>query len=733
MPSPKLKLVQLTDQQQAVVEHNLGPALVFAVAGAGKTTALVHRVERLVRQGLFAPQRMLVTSFSRAAVSDLQKALARWPQVQGVRVSTLHALGLRVVRLAAQEGLLSLQEPSGDNPDRRLLTAAMQRARGQNSPWAPELESLDTDDFLSFMGSAKGNLRYASLAQAKLPPAALQVASQAVPPSGLEWYLELYQLYEQIRTEQGLLTFDDMLLTAWEVLVRHPALTQRIAGAFDAVLIDEFQDVNLAQSEILHLLSPHRNLMAVGDDDQTIYEWRGASPRFILEFEKRYGARKYLIADSFRCPAAQVVLAAQVIAHNTQRESKHLSLTKGFEGGLELQALPSVPDQARQLVRDVQGYVTQGYSLSDIAVLLRLYAQTPFLEQYLIEAGIPYRVVGGVPFYQRPEIQTLLAYLELLQIEHSRRNQPQSGAARQAELWLQLYNRPTRYLTRAAAEAVAQSLRQQTLEPALRKAAAQTEGKTKERLLELANLLEWLSGLWPSQNANALLKTLELRLDYTRWLRKTSGFAETAEGKVQSVWAFIDFARGQGSGANLLTRIEQLAALHQEHQTSLTLMTIFRSKGLEWPVVLVPDCNDGVLPFSGNPNLEEERRLFYVALTRSKRHTKLYLNGDLPSPFLLEAGLPESLRLVNQVGQILGQAHWGPEQLLTLLQAVPRLGLGRYLLQWWPGNRAALLQQLQQTLHMSQERLHDPAWALSTHTWRYWQTLFKELRAAHPS
>jgi len=370
--------LRLTDEQQAIVAHNQGPALVFAVAGAGKTTALVHRLERLVRERVFEPRKILATSFSRMAVDDLKRALSRWPHTQGVRVSTLHALGYRIVRKAASEGLLQLAEGKEENSEQALLQRALRRARELKLPWVQELENLEPEDFLSYVGACKGNLQYADLKGAGLPPEALQVASQAGAPKGLEWYLDLYRLMEQVRQEEGLLTFDDMLMTGWEVLVRHPEILQTVQKAFQAVLVDEFQDVNLAQSEMLELITrPHRNYMAVGDDDQTIYEWRGASPRFILEFAQRYGAQKYLIRDTFRCPAPQVVLAGRVIAQNRNRKPKRMSLTKGFVGKIHLHLEPHMPAQAQSLVSDMAALLAEGRRPAEMVVLVRLYAQTP--------------------------------------------------------------------------------------------------------------------------------------------------------------------------------------------------------------------------------------------------------------------------------------------------------------------------------------------------------------------
>ncbi|WP_036270099.1 ATP-dependent helicase, partial [Meiothermus rufus] len=679
--------LHLTDEQRAIVAHDQGPALVFAVAGAGKTTALVHRLERLVRERVFESRKILATSFSRLAVEDLRRALARWPHTQGVQLSTLHALGYRIVRKAAAEGLLLLKRGWEEGLEQALLQRALRRARDLKLPWAPELENLESEDFLSYVGACKGNLQYADLKAAGLPPEALKVASQASAPRELEWYLELYRLLEQVRQEEGLLTFDDMLLLGWEVLVRHPDILQTVQKAFQAVLVDEFQDVNLAQSELLDLITrPHRNYMAVGDDDQTIYEWRGASPRFILEFAGRYRAQKYLIRDTFRCPAAQVALAARVIVHNQNRAPKQLSLTKGFVGGVHLRLEPHTPAQAQALVGEMARLLAQGRRPSEMVVLLRLYAQTPYIEQYLIEAQIPYRVVGSEPFYQRPEVRTLLAYVRLAL------EKPLGEEGRR--LWLQVYNTPKRYLSRTLAESVWQQVEQgASLVAALRAAQAGAEERVARRLEELALLFEWLEGALKRDSAHALLEALEARLDYRRHLLRSSGFYEVGAGKAEGVRAFLEYTRDKGSVPALLQHLGQLAQEHLEGegQDRVSLMTIFRAKGLEWPLVFIPDCNEGTLPYSGSENLEEERRLFYVALTRSSQHTYLYAISSLPlSPFLREAEHLQVLGAVEQVGEALARpaAQLSTAQTLALALGAHKLGLERYLYRWWNSSEA---------------------------------------------
>lgn len=711
--------LRLTDEQRLIVAHNEGPALVFAVAGAGKTTALVHRIERLVRERVFDPRKVLATSFSRMATDDFKRLLAQFPHASGVQVSTLHALGYRIVRKGAQEGLLKLQDnPREESPDRLLLNQTLRQARALKLPWAEELENLDSEDFLSYVGAAKGNLQYADLAGANLPPEALKVASQARAPrdqqraerADLEWYLELYKLLERVRQESGLLTYDDMLMTGWELLVRHPGLLKTVQGAFQAVLVDEFQDVNLAQSEMLDLITAaHRNYMAVGDDDQTIYEWRGASPRFILEFAPRYNAQKYLIRDSFRCPAPQVALAGRIIAQNTNREPKRLSLTKGFTGKVHVRLEPHTPAQAESLASDIAGALSEGAKPQEIVVLVRLYAQTPYLEQSLIERQIPYKVVGSTPFYERPEIQTLLSYLHLglgtsplpdplprgEGIGSPSFREGAGGREARKRMWLQVYNTPKRYLTRALADSVWKGVeRGKPLVAVLKEVASSAEERVARRLRELVEIFEWLPYTVERSSAHAVLESLEARLDFRRHLVRSSGFYEVGAGKAEGVRAFMDYSRDKGSVIELLAHTENLAQEpHAQASTKerISLMTVFRAKGLEWPYVFIPDCNEGTLPYSGSESLEEERRLFYVALTRSSRHTFLYALSSLPlSPFLKEAEHLQTLSAVERVGEALSAR---PEtlstaQTLALAQGAWKLGLERFLYQWWESENA---------------------------------------------
>lgn len=683
--------VFLTPEQMMVVAHNEGPALVFAVAGAGKTTAMVHRIARLVRDRVFAPRRILATSFSRATVADIRAALADHVGCQDVQVATLHAIGLQILRRAQDQGLMPrvVAGDDGASSERLLLKRVLSRARQQRIELPP---NLDEQDFLGFVGVCKGNFAYPEPRQLKLPPAAMALVTRAEAPEHLPFYADLYAIFESMRIEQGLITFDDMLLSAWEMLQRYPRLLTEVQNDFDCVLVDEFQDVNAVQNELLDLLTArHRNYMAIGDDDQTIYEWRGASPRFILAFPGRYQAVKYLLRENFRSRASHLALANRIIIHNQQREPKQLLLTRGFDGHTHVRSVADEKAQARQLVIDIMGACQAGYAMEKQAILLRLYAQTPWIETALIESLIPYRIVGSVPFYQRSEIRTLLAYIDLGRYERQLCSGVElTGSQLEGfhKRWLSLANRPVRYLSRQWIDWVFEQIRAgHGLVETLQSLALNTDTAYQAKLVRvLAELIAWLADSGLEGSAGETLIRLEADLRYCQYLRKSSGFPETGEGRAMTVEAFLDYAASLGSLSQMEAHLDHLAADHRSDASGLTLTTIFRSKGLEWPVVYVPHCNQGYIPYASAHSLEEERRLFYVAVTRPREQLNLYVLQNLPlSRFLAEASWQQTLEQVQETRRLLARQleHWSLDELLVLARNSDSLVLQRYLEHWW--------------------------------------------------
>lgn len=743
--------IQLTDQQQTIVNHTKGPALVFAVAGAGKTTAMVQRIERLVREQIFAPDHILATSFNKAANDEIQTALRRWPHCAPVNVKTLHALGFQIIRQAAKLGYLPQSQPDKikDNVeglDRQLLYKALAQAREQRVRYAGELNNLDHDDFLNYVGTCKGNLHYANLAQVALPVHARKIAKEATAPKGLSWYRDLYRFYEEARQAQGLITFDDMLMTGWEILVKHADILAMLRRQYECVLVDEFQDINLAQSEILDLITyPQRNYMAIGDDDQTIYEWRGATPQFILNFEKRYAAQVYLMTDNFRGKAAHVVLANRVIQHNKTRRPKQMQLTQGFDGDAQLHAVASPEQMGQEIVREIGIALRNGYQPNAAAILVRIYAQTPPIEQFLIAEQIPYTVVGSEPFYQRPEVVTLLDYCQLGEAE-ARLQAGMPLTAEQSQrfqrAWSSVYNRPTRYLSKTIADQVAHMVT--TTRTPLGRALINVSKGAPERMAapmrKVAGDIQWLARVLTSKRAAEraaaeILRQLEERLQYKTYLKSSSGFPETGAAKAANVAAFIAYARNKGSIEQFLQHLEQLATVRQQINTkpqpSVTITTMFRAKGLEWPLVFVPNCNQGTVPYERAERIEEERRLLYVAITRAQKFLHLYALQDQPlSQFLLEAKCNQTLTAVRTIQRALTSdpGAWSAEEMLSLAVDARQLHLADYFARWWDApaaQKVRLSQGVMRILATIERRGLGPSLGVCAEDREPWQTLVR--------
>jgi DNA helicase II / ATP-dependent DNA helicase PcrA len=262
--------MDLTDEQQAIVSHTYGPALVFAVAGAGKTTTMAHRIARLVRDGSFRPERILATSFSKATVHDIETALQAWTNCAKVEVKTLHSVGYSVLTTARRKGLIPAFKSDGEGSKlaAEIFWEAVSDARRENVDYRGELTNIDKDDFLTYIDISKGNLRYADLRAAKIPDPYHAVASQAKPPENDQyWYLDLYRRFETIRRRNKVVTYSDMVMGAWHLLVNHEALRGEVRSKYDCVLVDEYQDVNLAQEQLIGFLAAeHNNIMAISDD-----------------------------------------------------------------------------------------------------------------------------------------------------------------------------------------------------------------------------------------------------------------------------------------------------------------------------------------------------------------------------------------------------------------------------------------------------------------------------------
>lgn len=691
----------LTDQQRAIVAHTWDPALVFAVAGSGKTTSMVHRIARLVSNRTVPAHKILATSFSSATVEELRIQLNDLGVPPMVQCRTLHALGYQMIRSAARQGVLArawLEAKPSESLGQQLLNQTLVQLAITENADAREL-GIDREDLRNQIAIWKGNLTYPDVEAVELPPKAKAHCRQAVHANGL--YVKAYRIYETLRQERVILTFDDMLLMAWELLSLSPDLLAQEQARYEMVLVDEFQDVNYAQYRLMDLLTrPHRNYMAIGDDDQCIYEWRGANPDFILNFEEAYGAAVYTITDNFRCRAQQVLPANALIHRNRRRHPKALSLTRGFEGEIGLHGHKDDAAMARAIIDDIEARRAED-AAPDLVILIRLYSQTAFLEAECIRRDLPYRIEGSRPFYQRDELVTLFQYLSFAEFEAAVRREGFPTDAARVQKYVTTFeaivNRPRRYLSRDFTTFCRQeALRRRTsLTHVMLRNREQVAERSRRHLDGFLDLIEQLIRRL-HKPAWKTLRWLTGQIEYADYLLSVSGVREIGLTRVQTVEALIAFAKPLGRCPEFLEAIRDLSRRPRPADgDAIPIMTLYKAKGLEWDTVYLPGCNDGLMPCAmadgdGDKaelvrDMEAERRLFYVGMTRARRELHLHTVSERPpSPFLAEAGLPEIAPAIERMHALLANRKTlvREKDLIWLVEMLADHGLERYLRRW---------------------------------------------------
>lgn len=605
----------LTPAQREAIAHVDGPLLVVAGPGSGKTTVITYRVAYLTEVVGIDPAALLVLTFTRVAADSMK---ARTAQVAGAQIAnrvlfgTFHALCFRILRLVGGEPPKMLEEDEQLHLIRTLL-----RQIGQPTD----------DDALQNAMAELSRLR-----------SSLDPLKEFVPHGLTKTdFQALVNGYTQAKAERGVVDFDDLLHQVVDLLHQRADLLEALRARFLYLLVDEFQDTNAVQWELVRLLSePRRNLTVVGDDDQAIYGWRGASPDFLLDFPKQYpGAKQVTLDINHRCPPPVVQLSNRLAAENQHRFGKTIKASQ--KGGAPVEFI--TPTDSLHEAEEVARLVKEsGRAPGDWAVIYRTNMQAHALAQVLDREGLPYQVMGGLPnLYRRWPVQDVLCYLR--------------AAAGDRMALEMVINKPTRYVSRQVLDAA----------------------KAKGPLFN-GDLLAAIEG-------TGLLKSWQLRpieelADHLVQLAELN--APDAIGYVRTIIGYDDYidqwAAKQGGSADeilgILTEVEKNAPklsipefLHQVEtwnakarsrggdEDVVTLVTCHKAKGLEYPCVVVAGAVDRLMPHKGAEDLEEERRLMYVAMTRAME--KLYLSAPLswegrevqPSPFLDEAlGRPKKAK-----------------------------------------------------------------------------------------
>ncbi len=604
----------LTPAQREAIAHRDGPLLVVAGPGSGKTAVIAHRTTRLLAAGVPA-RNLLVVTFTRAAAAEMKsraEALAGRPAA-GALFCTYHSLAYRILHRA--------------EPGRRLSVLPEDAQFGILRALVHQL-GLPVDEETVLTAQSEISRR-ANCAD----PAGFQ-------PSGInrEDFTRLLQGYAAEKQRRGVIDFDDLMTEAVRTLHQSLALLQRLRDQWQYLMVDEFQDTNLLQWELTRLLSePRQNLCVVGDDDQAVYSWRGGSPDFLLDFPRVFpGCGVVKLEINHRCPAAVVKPASRLIARNTRRVEKRLQARPGSDGPAPQVLRPAdSAAEATQVLQILDEGRRRGREYRDYAIIYRTHDQAHAVAQALVRAGIPCRTLGGLPnLYRRWVAQDVLAYLRL------------AAGDQDPALVAQIINRPNRYISRQALQAAAAG--GGTLLPALAEAAGLARWQ-RERVVELGGHLRRLGTL----TAPEAIAYVRAQIGYDDYIR------EYCEQKGGEVGEMLGLLAELAAGAPpvpvpaFLQQVESYGARRPETDTAegddaVTLVTCHRAKGLEFPVVILIGAVDGMMPHRSAETVEEERRLFYVAMTRTR--AELYISAPRaregreakPSPFIAEAGLTDA-------------------------------------------------------------------------------------------
>ena len=641
---------RLTPEQEQVITHPTEyHAKVLAVAGSGKSTTMAHRIRYLILDKHVSPKAIRVLMFNALARKQFLQHLekAGLPQELHPDVHTFHSFSFQLIHEAIKANLLSPGTKFWLSDKAEFIWMILKRgiADLEKARRIPP-DAIDAEQALQAISLWKGAL---------IPPH--RAGSMFSPNLPL-----IYQKFEEFRETENALTYDDFIPLANDLLESNPHFSRRFVGNLEHLIIDEYQDINLGQQTLIELLAGERaDVMVVGDDDQTIYEWRGARPNYILkDFELVFNGkpiRQYQLSRSFRFGPLIAQCASNTIACNTTRVEKPLVAFQAGKAGfiqlyLEAEATRELAEQVQTLLQSREAPPTQ------IVVLARMYAQLDNLEAEFLARKIPYRVDGQEPFFRRKEINTLLDYIRLA-------SQMSQSLSEQSGDWLlSVANKPSRMLPRSLLERLIQISRQRrwSVQAGLEWAERDpSSGIPHWQTRSIQDLLEFLIQLRSRLNqpeAATVLEWMVRELNYLPYFEQYYGKGETSDEKSNSVQHFIELVRQMK--ATPLGLVGQLASLDttqgKPEEQQILFTTIYRTKGLEYDFVVIPQCEENLMPYlRGRPldvfdtraihkatvrsdSLENERRLFYVALTRARKGVFIGASGN-PSRFIHELQL----------------------------------------------------------------------------------------------
>ena len=645
--------------QMTALEHRDGPMMVLAGPGSGKTTVITHRIKRLLEAGV-DPSGILVITFTKAAATEMKERFLRLAREEDEKrkQAEQRAGGSRT---GAEKPFFGTADPG---PRRREACGTSLEAAGSRVSfgtfhsvfyhilkWAYRFPAgnvisgeekrqyfkkfldeseMEVEDEAEFISSIINEISYVKGERLDLK----YYYSQNCPE---EWFKKLYDGYDEMLKTTGKIDFDDMLVMCHELFKERKDILAAWQKKFKYILVDEFQDINLLQYQVVRMLAlPENNLFIVGDDDQSIYRFRGAKPEIMLGFEKDFpGTKRVLLGTNYRSTKEIVETSLRLIEHNKVRFEKKLEPFRGSGRPVDFRVFDNPGHEMDTVAQSIRAYHDAGYQWSEIAVLFRTGANSGLMAERLMGYNIPFKLRDVIPnLYSHWIAKDLFAYMEIA-----------AGSRKRSDFY-RIMNRPNRYFSRDAFDTPIVSFDRL-------KSFYQDRDWMEERICDLEADLRAMAPLKPVAAVNYIRKAI----GYDDYLRSYAEFRrmkpeelfETADKLAESAAEFATFVEWKEHAARYEEELKkQNQEEREEAKDRVTLSTMHSAKGLEYPVVFVVDANEGIVPHhkAGLPaDIEEERRLFYVALTRAKDRLHVaavkerYHRKTDVSRFVEEAGL----------------------------------------------------------------------------------------------
>ncbi|MFV0343635.1 MAG: ATP-dependent helicase [Anaerocolumna sp.] len=592
--------MEMNQSQITAINHTTGPMLVLAGPGSGKTLVITRRTQELIESHGVNPENILVITFTKAAAMEMKERFIKLTgsNGRGVNFGTFHAVFFTIIKYAYQYNASNIIRE-----DQRFFYLKEIISKYQ-------LEIDDEKEFIS------GIISEISLVKGER----MDISHYYSINCSEDIFKNIYNAYESKLRSENLIDFDDMLVICYDLLTQRPDILAIWQKKYQYILIDEFQDINKVQYDIIKLLAlPSNNLFVVGDDDQSIYRFRGAKPEIMLNFEKDYPeGKKNLLDINYRSTDQIIACGSTLIKNNTKRFEKNIR-GNGVKGeDVRIQQFKELKGQNESVVESIINYARKGTPLSEIAVLFRTNTQPRALIDKMMEYNIPFQMKDVIPnIYDHWIAGNMITYIKL------------ALGSKDRALFLQIVNRPKRYISR-------ECFKNQTVEFLdLRKYYGE-----KDWMLDRIDKLEYDLSILKSMNPYAAINYIRKGIGYEEYLEEYAKFRRIKpEELFDTLNELQDTAREFRTFADWFRHIEeykeelkeQSQFQRKENRDCVSLATMHSAKGLEYKVVFIVDANEGITPHRKavlDADIEEERRLFYVAITRAKRILHIYSVND---------------------------------------------------------------------------------------------------------